>query len=267
MNFLKRELAPLVDEAWSLIEEEAIRVLKANLTARHVVDFVGPKGFDFSALNLGRLDPADETAGAGLRYGIRKVQPLVELRAPFELNIWDLDNLARGSEDVDTEPVIKAALELAAFEERAVYLGFERAGITGLQRAAQHAALRLGDDASAYSDAVARAMVSLSDAGVGGPYALVLGSDAFRKLSGDVSVYPPRLRIAKMIEGPILHSPVLEGGFLLSMRGADFQLVVGQDASIGYDHHDNKTVRLYLTETFTFRVLSPEAIVPLTLKP
>jgi uncharacterized linocin/CFP29 family protein len=261
MNFLKRELAPLVDEAWNRVEEEAVRVLKANLSARHVVDFIGPKGFDFSALNLGKLEPADEPAGEGLRYGIRKVLPLVELRAPFELDIWELDNLARGAEDVDTAPVVKAARELAAFEERAIYLGFERAGMRGLIQAAIHEPLALGADGSAYPDAVARAMLTLSDDGVGGPYALILGSEPFRKLSGDVSVYPPRTRIAKMIEGPILHSPVLEGGLLLSMRGGDFQLIVGQDASIGYDHHDSKMVRLYLTETFTFRVLGPEAIV------
>ena len=70
-------------------------------------------------------------------------------------------------------------------------------------------------------------------------------------------------RVAKLIEGPILHSPVLEGGFLLSLRGGDFELTVGQDIAIGYQHHDTRSVHLYLTESFTFRVLGPEAVIEL----
>ncbi len=262
MNFLKRELAPIVDEAWALIEAEAVRVLKANLSARHIVDLDGPKGFDFSAVNLGEIDPAKEPI-EGVKYGIRRVLPLVELRVPFELDVWNLDNLARGAAAAELDSVIRAALQLAAFEERAAYYGFEPGGIKGLTECALHKSVALGADAAEYVDAVARAMLVLSDGGVGGPYALVLGSKAFRKLAGDVSMYPPRQRIAKMIEGPILHSPVLEGGFLLSLRGGDFQLTVGQDIAIGYDHHDTRTVHLYLTESFAFRVLGPEAVIEL----
>lgn len=262
MNFLKRELAPVIDEAWAEIEQEAIRVLKANLSARHVVDLDGPKGFDFSAVNLGEIEPAKESV-EGVNYGIRQVLPLVEARVPFVLDIWNLDNLARGAAAVDTAPVIRAALELAAFEERAVYYGFEPGAIQGLTECTAHKAIALGAEAADYVDAVAKAMLVLSDGGVGGPYALVLGSKAFRKLSGDVSVYPLRQRVAKLIEGPLLHSPVLDGGFLLSLRGGDFELTVGQDIAIGYDHHDTRSVHLYLTESFTFRVLGPEAVIEL----
>jgi uncharacterized linocin/CFP29 family protein len=47
------------------------------------------------------------------------------------------------------------------------------------------------------------------------------------------------------------------------MRGDDFELVVGQDLSIGYLSHDNAKVTLYLEESLTFRLLSPQAAVPL----
>jgi uncharacterized linocin/CFP29 family protein len=263
MKFLKRELAPLVDEAWSEIEGEAVRVLKSNLSARHVVDLEGPKGFDFSAVNLGRLSKTEEHQG--VHYGIRLVMPLVELRVPFQMDIWELDNLARGAKDVDTDPVIRAALQLAAFEDHAIYQGFEPAGVAGILKSAEHEALTLPAEAAGYPDVVAQAVIDLNDDGIGGPYALILGTKPFRLLSGDVSVYPPRQRIAKMTEGPVLHSPVLEGGVLLSLRGGDFELTVGQDVSLGYHHHDREKVSLYLTETFAFRVLGPEAIVELKL--
>jgi uncharacterized linocin/CFP29 family protein len=49
----------------------------------------------------------------------------------------------------------------------------------------------------------------------------------------------------------------------VSCRGGDAELVLGQDIAIGYEKHDSKTVRLYFGESFTFRVLAPEAVVPL----
>ena len=50
---------------------------------------------------------------------------------------------------------------------------------------------------------------------------------------------------------------------VISLRGGDFVLTVGQDASIGHLSHDQATVRMYLEETLTFRSLSPEAVVPM----
>ncbi|HTP91014.1 MAG TPA: family 1 encapsulin nanocompartment shell protein, partial [Xanthobacteraceae bacterium] len=47
--------------------------------------------------------------------------------------------------------------------------------------------------------------------------------------------------------------------------GGDFGLYVGEDVSIGYLSHDDKTVRLYLEETFTFLLLTTEASVALTV--
>ena len=53
MNNLYRELAPISEEAWSEIEEEATRTLKRHLAGRRVVDLRGPYGFTFSAVGPG----------------------------------------------------------------------------------------------------------------------------------------------------------------------------------------------------------------------
>lgn len=42
-------------------------------------------------------------------------------------------------------------------------------------------------------------------------------------------------------------------------------MTLGRDVSIGYRSHDEDTVRLYLEESASFRVLTPEAAVPLRL--
>ena len=54
------------------------------------------------------------------------------------------------------------------------------------------------------------------------------------------------------------------GALVLTTRGGDFDLHIGQDVSIGYSSHTDATVSLYLQETFTFLLLTPEAAVALS---
>jgi uncharacterized linocin/CFP29 family protein len=106
-------------------------------------------------------------------------------------------------------------------------------------------------------------MQLLVAAGVSGPYALVLDPETYRLLASDVGAYPSRQRVEKLIEGPILQSQELEGGLLVSLRGGDFQMDVGQDVAVGYATHTTERVHLFLLETLTFRVVEAEAAVRL----
>jgi uncharacterized linocin/CFP29 family protein len=65
------------------------------------------------------------------------------------------------------------------------------------------------------------------------------------------------------VEGPIVWSPGVKGAVVISLRGGDFLFDCGEDLSIGYDSHDSDVVRLYLEETFSFHVATPEAAVVL----
>jgi uncharacterized linocin/CFP29 family protein len=56
----------------------------------------------------------------------------------------------------------------------------------------------------------------------------------------------------------------VKGAVVVSMRGGDFTFESGQDLSIGYDSHDGEVVRLYLEESFSFHVATPEAGVALS---
>ena len=62
----------------------------------------------------------------------------------------------------------------------------------------------------------------------------------------------------------IVWAPAIKDAFVLTTRGGDFSLYLGEDVSIGYSSHDDKKVRLYLQETFTFLLLTTEASVALT---
>lgn len=264
MNNLHRELAPISGAAWAQIEEEAARTLKRYLAARRVVDVEGPKGLDFSAVGTGHLKPIPEP-GDGVQAAQREVKALVELRVPFELTRQAIDDVERGATDSDWSPLKEAARKIASVEDRAVFDGYAAAGITGIRQAASTPSLTLPSDAEGYPSVVAQAVSELRQAGVNGPYALVLGANAYTAASGDSDDgYPIFHHIERVVDGGIIWAPAIEGGVVLSTRGGDFALGIGQDLSIGYLDHSANAVSLYLQETFTFRPLTAEAAVVLT---
>ncbi len=263
MDFFKREIAPVTDAAWSFITEEAKRGLESGLSARKVVRVIGPLGLGHAAVGLGRLDVPDEQPLGGVRFGVHRVLPLVELLASFELDIWELDNASRGARDIDVDPLLRAASDIAAVEERAVYEGLAPAGIRGMRQAARHPPVMLGSDAAAYPDAVARALITLRDAEVPGPFALVLGRKPFRALGGASGAYPPRKQVEQILDGgPILLSSTIEGGFLVATGVDGLELTLGQDFALAYESHTSQTVKLCFTESFAFRVFDPTIYVP-----
>lgn len=265
MNNLHRELAPVSDAAWAQIEDEASRTLKRHLAARRVVDVQGPKGLDFSAVGTGHVRPV-ATPGDGIQAVQRETKALVELRVPFELTRQAIDDVERGALDSDWTPVKDAARKIAFAEDRAVFDGYAAAGIQGIRQGASNPALTLPADAKSYPDAVEQAVSQLRLAGCNGPYALVLGADAYTAAAGGSDDGYPILRhVKRLVDAEIVWAPAIKGGFVLTTRGGDFALYVGQDFSIGYLSHSDTVVRLFMQETFTFLQLTSEAAVVLAL--
>ncbi len=263
MNNLHRELAPISDMAWAQIEEEASRTLKRHLAARRVVDVQGPKGLQFSAAGTGHSRQIT-TPGEGIQAAQREVKALVELRVPFELAREAIDDVERGALDSDWSPLKDAARKIAFAEDRAVFDGYAAAGIQGIRQGSSNSALTVPADLKSYPDAVARAVSQLRVAGVNGPYALLLGAEAYTAIGGaSDDGYPLLERIQRLVDGEIVWAPAIEGGVVLTTRGGDFQLSIGQDISIGYLSHSEAAVRLYLQETFTFFMVTAEAAVAL----
>lgn len=267
MDHLRREVAPISAAGWQEIENEAKRTLKATLAARRVVDFVGMKSWEKSAVNTGRSQsiPSPKVEGGEvINAKLRRVMPLVELRVPFEVSREDLDAVDRGARDADVDPVIAAARCIAMAEDHAVFHGYPAAGIRGICEAQAEAAVDLGDDYTTYPAAVTTALTRLRDGGAGGPYAIALSERCYKGLTETTqSGYPVLEHVRRLISGPIVWAPGMHGGVVLSMRGGDFELTVGQDFAIGYLDHDRKSVHLYIEESFTFWLLSPQAAIPL----
>lgn len=257
-------LAPIGAEGWSLIDAAAKETLSANLSARKFVDFDGPHGLAHAAVPTGRLSVVKETRGNELGYGLHQVLPLAETRIHFDLSIWELDNLSRGAKDIDLAPLVEACRNAAAFEETAVFDGLEAAGITGLHQVVAEQPIALECDAVV--DAVAEAQARLLKAGVCGPAHLVVNPDICMFLNHSAPGGSLRALIAKQVGGSVIASASVKDALLVAARGGDLELTVGQDFAVGYQSHTTTTVSLFLTESFTFRVIAPETLVGFVLK-
>jgi uncharacterized linocin/CFP29 family protein len=264
MNNLHRELAPVSDAAWAEVAEEAARTFKRHVAGRRVVDVEGPAGDQFSAVGTGHVREI-ASPGDGVQARQRHVLSVVELRVPFSLDREQIDDVSRGSKDSDWQPVKDAARLLAFAEDRAVFDGYSAADIDGIRPGSSNASIALPPEATGYPEAIAQALSELRSAGVNGPYAVVLSAAAYTAASETSDHgYPVIEHLRRMISDDIVWAPAIDGGLVLTTRGGDFELQLGQDVSIGYLSHNDTSVRLYLQESLTFQLLTAEAIVPLT---
>jgi len=264
MNNLHRELAPISEAAWASIEEEARRTFTLHLAGRRVADIEGSGDATLAAVGTGHLTDVDSPAD-GVIARVRQVQPLAELRVPFTLDRRAVDDVERGAKDPDWQPVKDAARLIAFAEDRAVFEGYPAAGIRGVRDSSSNSAPALPADVRAYPDVISQAVTSLRLAGVDGPYALLLSAAAYTAVNETSDHgYPVRDHLTRLVDGKIIWAPAIDGAFLLSARGGDFELRLGQDLSIGYLTHDAGTVQLYFQEALTFLVYTSEASVSLT---
>jgi uncharacterized linocin/CFP29 family protein len=264
-NHLLRSHAPISDSNWKLLDDEARDRLAVALAARKLVDFSGPHGWDYSATNLGRVESVAAAPCDGVNALQRRVMPLVELRAEFAISRAELRDDDRGAADTDLEPLDRAAHQIAVAENRAVLHGWPEAGITGISEASPHQGLQLGKEAAGYPRPVASAVEQLLRSGIGGPYALALGNEEYKRVveTAENGGYPLLDHLRKILEGEIVWAPGVDGAVVISMRGEDFLFECGQDLSIGYSDHDADEVRLYLEQSFSFHIATAEAAVPL----
>jgi uncharacterized linocin/CFP29 family protein len=265
MNHLLRGLAPISESGWKLLDDEARERLVPPLAARKLVDFSGPHGWTHSATNLGRITQLESAPCEGVEAVARRVLPLVELQANFEIARSELRDASRGADDADLEALDKAAHQIAVAENRAVFHGWPEASIGGIAEVSPHQGFALGKTANGYPRPVAGAVERLLSNGISGPYALALGGEQYRRVveTAENGGYPLLEHLRKILEGPIAWAPGVQGAVVLSLRGGDFLFESGQDLSIGYESHDRETVQLYLQESFSFHVATPEAAVAL----
>jgi len=258
MNILKKQIAPLSDKAWKEIIDQSSEIFKIYLTARNYVDVDGPNGLEQGGISTGRLISEKTKTKEGVNYGLREVLPFIEIRKPFELDIWEMDNIERGAADVDLEPLVSAAKQVALFEENLIYSGLKEGNVVGLEESSIHPKVTLPEDPKKLLQVIGAQITKFKKHGVEGSFSLVLNDKKWEELAGLENGYPIIKQLEEVLNVKVIINHGNFNSFIVSERGGDFELTLGQDISIGYDSHDTKKVKLYFTESFTFRVISPE---------
>ncbi len=257
MDILKQDLAPISQKAWDEINAEAKNMFSILCTSRKFVNVSAPKGWDFAAVSSGKLIMPEKNKN----YGYFDIQPLIELRIPFKLNKFELDNITRGLEDVDLENMEKAAKELAKFEDMAIFNGFEKTGLPGLKKTCEHDPVAISENIENIAESVSEGISILNDHFVQGPFHLVVNKKNWNKIQTIRHGYPLAKHLKDILGGNIIKNMNNESNYLVSASDNNLLLTVGQDISIGYEHYNEQDVSFYFTETFAFQINDPAAFI------
>lgn len=260
MDLFKQSLAPIPSDAWEEINDRAKEVIVSQLTARRVLNVEGPKGLVANSITQGRLKPIKEMKKGEVGASLYDVVPLMETRIEFDLSRWELDNILRGEKDSELDNLEAAAEKLARFEEDAVYNGNKAAGIKGLNEVAA-TRIKLTKDPNDILTAVSEGACALTDAYVQRPYDMIVSDAVLKRLNQMYQGGLLRKNVEAIIGGDIIRSRAVKGAFLLPRNHEDLELTIGQDYSVGYEFHDQKNIRLFLMNSFTFRCLDEDIVV------
>lgn len=263
MDFLRRELAPLTQKQWKEIDKRAKEVFSTQLHGRTIVDILGPFGWEYAAHPIGEVEKLSKD-GEAVEFGLRKALPLVELKSYFYLDLNELDKLERGHPAVDLSALEEAVRNVASFEDGAIFEGCEISGIKGLLAYKEGRSIQTSLKEEEFIESLYKALSKFKYDGIEGPYTLVINIDKWIELVKGSKYYPIEEKVEDVLkDGKILLTPRISEAIVVSERGGDFELILGQDLSIGYEKTEGSKVKLFITETFTFRVVNSEALIHL----
>ncbi|KUK23348.1 MAG: encapsulin [Synergistetes bacterium] len=263
MDFLRRNISPLTAKQWEEIDKRAKEVFSTQLHGRAVVDVVGPFGWEYAAHPTGEIELLSKEDDA-VKFGLRKALPLVELKSYFYLDLNELDKLERGQPAIDLSALEEAVRNVAVFEDGAIFEGCEQSGIKGFLAYKEERSIPSSTTEEEFLESLYKAMANFSLNGISGPYTLVINIDKWVEIVKASKHYPIHKKVEDILKGgKVLLTPRISDGLLVSERGGDFELILGQDLSIGYEATEGSKVKLFITETFTFRIITPEALIHL----
>lgn len=280
INHLRRGLAPIASSTWQVIDGEARNRLTPLLTARQVVDFVGPGGWEQDNVTNGDLTEVSSLPAMGAlttavtpAVSSRDVQKLVQVRTPFTLTLDAIERIERGKTDTDFTSLDIATRQAAQIENAAIFNSWPGADIPKGIAAGGAAPSKFTflADVTGYPAVIASVTTTLRTNGIAGPYTLAISTLGYNRImqATENGGFPLSDHLLRLLGGKIVWVPGLSDAeaIVLSERGGDFVLTVGQDFSVGYTPSTGENVNLYLEESFTFRVARLGAAMSIAVEP
>ncbi len=262
-DYLQREDAPFGSEVWELLDSTVAGVAMSQLAVRRIVETVGPYGYGFK-----QLPGSDEVVAQqdGVSIAASRAIPVVELSASFVLPRRDLAAFKATRVNPDLGPAVKAALAMAAQEDRILLEGSKKNAATGLTNTEGICKVPLSDwtKVGAAADNLIEAVSALDKAGFHGPYTLAIAPDKYNLL---FRRYPQAdgtelEHIRQLVTGGIVKAPALNSGALLVASGPQYvAILVGQDLRVGFvGPTADLGYEFTLSESFALQVYAPGAV-------
>ncbi len=265
MKFLNRESSPIAPAIWNQIDTEFTALLSQRLKLRGTVDFT-PVPFETDAIPTGNLTSLKSEGG--LEVQMRVPLSMVEIRHEFELPKKVVEEFKRDKPDFDDAVFKKVANAFSNAENNVILSGLKEANIEGILANIPYKPIK-AKDTKGLIDAVSSMLGAFGSEFVSGPYKLILSTSTLIKLVGEseggVSV---KDRLEAMLGQDFFVVCEAMGNdkiLALSQRGGDFTLYNGLDVSIGYVGEKKDSFTLFMMESCSFRVMSPEAALLITL--
>lgn len=261
MDYLRRTSAPLSDRVWTALDEAVAQAARHVLAARRIATFDGPHGWDYVAARTGTMTPCAAEAGRAV-VCVPDVVLLCEVRVAFSMPWAAIEVFERGAPVLDTGPAEAAAREAAIAEDRLALYG-DPVGTGFLAgKGSPHVATQDWTRPGHLVADLLRAVESLDERGVPGPYEAVLSTPRYYAYlrAVDDSGYPSARQLRDVLTA-VHRSPVIGGvGAVFSTRGGDFVITVGGDLTVGYRLHDRDAVHLFCVETIAAQTVGADAV-------
>ena len=236
---------------------------RSQQAVRRMLPTVGPFG-----PGLKHVPGTDEPIGdrEEVRVAVSRALPLVEISASFALPNRDLAAFKAGRMEPDLTPAVRAALRVAAEEDRALLYGIDILNLSGLTNleGTQSVSLAEWGAIGSAADNVIEALTALDVGGFHGPYLLALSPDRYNLLfrrypQGDSTELE---HVTQMAVGGVIKAPSLaEGGILLAPSPHYAAIVLGQDLHVSYvGPTADMRQEFAVSESLALRVLAPGAI-------
>lgn len=261
MDNLNRSLAPFSSDLWDHIDAAAVQAAKAVLTGRRFLEVEGPFGLGLTALEVGVdnfcRDPGEHEAAA---IGSRALA-VPMLRKSCRLSARRLAAYLDKGMPLNLTEIEDAAEAVARREEDIIYHGQPEFGLSGLLNADGRIELPRGDWGNldtALNDVLA-AVTALDDAGLHGPYALVLPpvhyNNLFRHYEHTDLLQVEHLKSVCTLG---VYKTLIDRPLVVDSHAG--RLIIGQDLRVGYSGSDGIHYLLFVCESLVLRLDEPGAV-------
>jgi len=265
---LQREVAPFDSQIWEQIDVTVVESAKSQLFGRRLLAVEGPFGLGLKSVS-NRDEQIKAKTSEDVSVMFSSSLPLAMIQKNFVIGARDIAAFERDKVTIDLGDAANAAIACARQENEFVFSGL-RGQFPGLFNAAgvQSHKIKGWNEVGKAAEDVIHAVNMLDKSGFHGPYTLGLAPELYNSLfhrypQGNTTEIE---HLKELINAGIFKAAGLPAGGILAASGKQFaSILLGQDLMTGFVGPVTGGYEFSVTESFTLRLLVPEAFCVLKL--